>query len=111
MMDAGAAIEESISALSQPPYPPIPVHELYGMMLLEMERPAQAQQQFAKTSSRTPGRCKAIFRMARAAKALRDSQTTAKQYRAFLQLWKGADPDRPEGIVAKNFPRFLPVKP
>ena len=43
MMDAAIAIEDSIYALSQPPYPPIPVHELYGTMLLEMNQPAQAQ--------------------------------------------------------------------
>jgi hypothetical protein len=52
MMGAAAAIEDSIYALSQPPYPPIPVHELYGTMLLEMNLPAQAQEQFLRTLRR-----------------------------------------------------------
>src|SRR6185503_18186820 len=33
-MDAAVAIEDAIDSLSQPPYPIIPVHELYGSMLM-----------------------------------------------------------------------------
>jgi hypothetical protein len=36
MLDQAVAVEDSIYALSQPPYPPIPAHELYGTILLEM---------------------------------------------------------------------------
>ena len=46
-MNDAVRIEDSIYALSQPPYPPIPAHELYGTMLLQMNRPAQAREQFA----------------------------------------------------------------
>jgi hypothetical protein len=46
-MNDAVRIEESIYALSQPPCPPIPVHEFYGTVLLEMNRPAQAYEQFA----------------------------------------------------------------
>ena len=35
MMNEAVAVEDSIYALSQPPYPIIPAHELYGTMLLE----------------------------------------------------------------------------
>ena len=103
MLDAAAAIEDSIYALSQPPYPPIPVHELYGTMLLEMNQPDHAREQFAKTLLRTPGRPKAIFGLARAAQSVGDYRTAAKQYESFLQLWKSADPDRPEVVSAKQF--------
>jgi hypothetical protein len=109
MMDGAVAIEDSIYALSQPPYPPIPVHELYGTMLLEMNRPAQAQAQFATTLTRTPGRPKAIFGLARAAQTMGDQRTAAKQYESFLQLWKNADPDRPEVVSAKQFLASNPV--
>jgi len=105
-----AAIEDSIYALSQPPYPPIPVHELYGTTLLEMNQPAQALAQFAETLRRTPGRPKAIFGLARAAQTLRDYRTAAKQYEKFLQLWKSADPDRPEVVSAKQFLTSKPVQ-
>ena len=110
MMDAAAATEDSIYALSQPPDPPIPVHELYGTMLLEMNRPTQAREQFGKTLIRTPGRPKAIFGLARAAQTLGDYRTAARQYESFLQLWKSADPDRPELILAKQFLASNPVQ-
>jgi hypothetical protein len=111
MMDAAASIEDSIYGLSQPPYPPIPVHELYGTMLLEMNRPAQAREQFAKTLTRTPGRPKALLGLARAAQTLGDHRTATKHYAAsFLQLWKSADPDRPELVSAKQFLASNPVQ-
>ena len=61
-MDAAVAIEDSIDSLSQPPYPIIPAHELYGSMLMEMGRPAEARKHFEETLRRTPGRPKAIAR-------------------------------------------------
>jgi hypothetical protein len=56
MMTKAVEIEDSIEALSQPPYPIIPVHELYGTLLLELKRPADAAQHFAEALKRTPGR-------------------------------------------------------
>jgi hypothetical protein len=102
-MDEAVAIEDSISALSQPPYPPIPAHELYGTLLMEMERPADAMKHFMVTLRRTPGRPKAIYGIARAAEALGDTQTAIKRYVEFLELWKHADNDRPEIATAQRF--------
>jgi hypothetical protein len=102
-MDDAARIEDSIYALSQPPCPPIPVHELYGTMLLEMNRPAQAYQQFADSLKRTPGRPKAIYGLAQSAEALRDNATAAREYARFLELWRNADRNLPEFAAAKRF--------
>lgn len=102
-MDEAVAIEDSISALSQPPYPPIPAHELYGTLLMEMGRPADAMKHFTETLRRTPGRPKAIYGIARAAEALGDTQTAVKRYVEFLELWKDADKDRPEIATAQRF--------
>ena len=96
MMNEAVAVEDSIYALSQPPYPIIPVHELYGTMLLEVKRPAEAMKHFTETLKRTPGRPKAIYGIARAAESLGDRQTAMKRYTEFLELWKQADKDRPE---------------
>jgi predicted Zn-dependent protease len=74
-MEEATALEDSISALSQPPYPIIPAHELYGMMLLELHRPADAWRRFEETLRRIPGRPKAVYGIARAAEALGDRQT------------------------------------
>lgn len=103
MMNEAVAVEDSIYALSQPPYPIIPVHELYGTMLLEVKRPAEAMKHFAETLKRTPGRPKAIYGIARAAESLGDRQTAMKRYTEFLELWKQADKDRPEIAKARAF--------
>jgi hypothetical protein len=102
-MNEVIAIEDSIYALSQPPYPIVPAHELFGSMLLEMKRPAEAMKHFTETLKRTPGRPKAIYGIARAAEALGDKQTATKRYTEFLALWKHADKDRPEIATARRF--------
>jgi len=81
------AIEDSIYALSQPPYPPIPAHELYGDLLMEMNRPAETEKQFAAALKRTPGRPKAIDGLARSAQAQGDNRTATKEYKEFLDVW------------------------
>ena len=102
-MNEAIAIEDSIYALSQPPCPIIPAHELDGTMSLEMKRPADAMRHFTETLKRTPGRPKAIYGIARAAEALGDKQTAIKRYTEFLELWKHADKDRPEIAKARAF--------
>jgi hypothetical protein len=54
LMNEAIAIEDSIDTLSQPPYPVIPAHELYGTMLLELGRPGEAMKQFTETLSARP---------------------------------------------------------
>jgi tetratricopeptide (TPR) repeat protein len=102
-MDAAVAIEDSIDSLSQPPYPIIPAHELYGSMLMEMGRPAEARKQFEETLRRTPGRPKAIAGIAQAAAATGDRATAKAQYARLLEMWKHADADRPELDAARRF--------
>ena len=102
-MDAAVASEDAIDSLSQPPYPIIPAHELYGSMLMEMNRPAEARKHFEETLRRTPGRPKAIAGIARAAEALGDTATATTQYTRLVEMWKSADPDRPELLAARRF--------
>ena len=98
-----AAIEDAINDLSQPPYPAIPANELCGNLLLELNRPTEAVTYFQRTLTRTPGRPKAIFGLARAAQALGDDETAAKRYQEFLSIWKTADPGLTELVQAKEF--------
>src|SRR5437763_2286320 len=103
MMTDAVAIEDAIEGLSQPPYPIIPAHELYGTLLMEMKRPAEAAKHFAETLRRTPGRPMAVYGIARAAQALGDRSTALARYTEFLELWKQADQDRPELAIARRF--------
>ena len=102
-MKEAVAIEDSIDSLSQPPYPIIPANELFGTLLLELNRPADAKERFLQALKRTPGRPKIIYGVARAAQANGDKATAHQRYQQFLTLWKNADPDRPEVTTAKEF--------
>ena len=102
MMNAAVATEDSIYTLSQPPYPIIPAHELYGAMLLELGRPADAIAQFTEALKRTPGRPQAIRGIARAAEALGDKPMAMQRYREFLSIWKHADQDHPDVAAARR---------
>jgi tetratricopeptide (TPR) repeat protein len=102
-MDAAVAIEDAIDSLSQPPYPIIPAHELYGSMLMDMGRHVEARKHFEEALRRTPGRPKAILGLARAAAAMGDAATAKAQYIRLIDMWKGADADRPELEAARRF--------
>lgn len=102
-MKEAVAIEDSIDNLSQPPYPVIPARELFGTLLIELNRPTDAREQFLQTLKRTPGRPKAIYGLAQAAQATGDEQVAQQRYREFLALWRNADPDRPEVAIANEF--------
>jgi hypothetical protein len=103
MMNDAVAIEDSIYALSQPPYPPIPAHELFGDMLMAMNRPAEAGKQFAAVLERTPWRPKPIYGLAQSAQLQGDNQTAAREYARFLRVWRNADQNLPEIAAAKRF--------
>jgi tetratricopeptide (TPR) repeat protein len=101
-MKEAVAIEDAIDTLSQPPYPIVPAHELFGTLLMELNRPADAREQFLQTLKRTPSRPKAIFGIGRAAQATGDQGMARQGYEEFLALWKNADRDRPEIAIAKE---------
>ena len=72
-------------------------------MLLELNQPAEAREQFLETLKHTPGRPKAIYGIARAAQMAGDTATARQRYQEFLALWKGADSDLPEIGLAQRF--------
>jgi len=102
-MKEAVAIEDSIDDLSQPPYSIIPAHELFGTLLMELNRPADAREQFVQTIRRTPGRPKAIYGLAQAAQASGDMAAATQRYQQFLAIWKNEDTDRPEVATANEF--------
>ena len=102
-MKEAVAMEDSIDDLSQPPYPIIPANELCGTLLLELNRPADAQVQFLQTLKRTPRRPKAIYGLAQVAEVTGDMAAATQHYQEFLAVWKNADRDRPEIATAKEF--------
>jgi tetratricopeptide (TPR) repeat protein len=99
------ATEGAIDDLSQPPYPLIPANELLGELLLTLNRPADATVCFENALRRTPNRPMAVFGLARAAQALGDNEKARQRYQEFLDIWRTADSDRRELVVANAFLR------
>jgi hypothetical protein len=65
-------IEERMGAPSGPPDDFVPAHELYGEILLQLGRAAEALEQFRASLLRTPNRARSIAGAAAAAREARD---------------------------------------
>jgi tetratricopeptide (TPR) repeat protein len=105
-LDAGetdkalAAAAEAARADEQLPYeygPPWPVvkpsGELYGEILLGLDRPAEAQEEFEKSLYAAPGRSLSLLGLVQAANRAGDTRAAAQALRHLEANWAQADPD------------------
>ena len=92
-MRKAAALEDATEKSVITPGPIAPAAELLGEMLLELNRPADAQREFEATLRKEPNRFRSLYGAARAAKLAGNSRS-ARRYAA--QLLHGcAHGDRP----------------
>ncbi len=103
MLDQATALEESLPPPSGPPDLIKPTHELYGEILLGIDRPKEAQEQFERSLLWHPNRARSLLGLARAAAQLGHIQATRQAYSNFLNIWNQADSDLPEVNEAKQF--------
>ncbi|WP_447972005.1 tetratricopeptide repeat protein [Nitrospira sp. Kam-Ns4a] len=96
LMQQAVGIEESLPPPAGPPDTIKPPHELLGELLLRAGRPQEAARQFAVSLKRHPNRARSLLGAARAAAKSGDRAGAAAAYAKFLDIWAGADPDRPE---------------
>jgi tetratricopeptide (TPR) repeat protein len=95
LMREAAALEDRMPAEFGPPADVKPAHELFGEMLLEAGRAAQAQREFARALELAPKRALSLLGLGRAAAAAGDRATAAQAYRAVREIWHRADPGLP----------------
>jgi tetratricopeptide (TPR) repeat protein len=81
----------------------VPMRALLGDMLLEMKRPAEAQEEFTSLLALEPNRFVAIYGAARAAEMNGNRKLAAEMYRKLDQLGALGDPDRPELKQARQY--------
>ena len=86
-----AEAEKTLAAPSGPPEPIKPAHELYGELLLEAGRAAEAVTAFEQSLLRTPKRTPSVLGLARAAAAAGDRATARARYEE-LSTMPGAAP-------------------
>jgi tetratricopeptide (TPR) repeat protein len=97
-----ADIELTTSAPSGPPDPMKPASELYGEMLLEVNRPAEAMAAFEQSLLRTPKRTPSLLGVARAAAQSGNVEVARRHYTEIANM-PGAAPGSPAVQEAQKF--------
>ncbi|TDI89263.1 MAG: hypothetical protein E2O77_09925 [Caldithrix sp.] len=95
LLKQATAIEDQMPLDFGPPWPMKPSHELFGEVLLELNRPAEAMQQFELALKRTPRRAFSLLGLARAVSRSGDNETAQKIYRELNEIWHNADRELP----------------
>ena len=102
-MKSAAELEDSTEKSAVTPGPLAPARELLGEMLLQLNEPARALEQFEATLKKEPGRFRALYGAAHAAKLAGSRDTSQKYFREMLKVCVRADePGRSEVAEAKR---------
>ena len=91
MFDDGLAIAATMGPPRGAASPIKPIRELYGEVLLQLERPEDAIAQFEDQLLYTPNRPRTLLGLARAQAAVGDASAAANAYGKLLEAWDGAD--------------------
>ncbi len=104
LMDEALEIVDGMRLPNGAANPVKPPYELYGEILLALDRPAEAATRFETSLVRMPGRARSLLGLARAAARSGDRATAAEQYATLLSNWQGRD-DLPGYQEASRFVR------
>ena len=102
-MTLAAELEDGTEKSAVAPGPLTPARELLGEMLVEMNEPGQAVEQFKATLTKEPGRFRALYGAAHAAHLSGSRETSQKYFRELLKVCGRADtPGRAEILEAQR---------
>lgn len=101
-MDRAAALQNRMPKPIGRPFPVKDVNELYGELLLQVNRAKEAVQWFNRALARTPNRSRALFGLARAHRNAGDATNARAAYKRFLTNYRLADPGLPEVAEARD---------
>jgi hypothetical protein len=102
-MKWAAELEDGTEKSAVTPGPLAPARELLGEMLLELNEPAQALEQFEATLKNEPGRLRALYGAAQAAQVSGSRDTSQRYFREVLKVCGRADkPGRCEVTEAQR---------
>ena len=102
-MKSAAEMEDGTDKKAITPGPLAPARELFGEMLLEINQPAQALEQFEATLKKEPNRFRALYGAAHAAKLAGDAAQAQKYAGQLLKICERADtPGRPELVELRR---------
>lgn len=95
LLEAAAAVEDSMAFAFGPPFVDQPAHELLGEALLAMSRSGRAREEFRKALARAPRRTQSLLGLARACLAAGDLAAATRAYGELTAIWHAADPGLP----------------
>ena len=99
--EGGIELMTEVVALEQsrgPSFRPVthkPTRELFGEMLLEVNRPEEAREQFELALSRVPRRALSLAGLARARAESGDHAGAQHALNDLVEMWRNADPELP----------------
>src|SRR6185369_572631 len=102
-MRSAVALEASTEKHPVTPGPITPARELLGEMLIELNQPRQALQEFTASLQDSPNRFNGLFGAARAAELMGDKKMAGEYYAKLVSLTANADSDRPELQKTREF--------
>jgi hypothetical protein len=109
-MKSAAELEDGTEKSAVTPGPLAPARELLGEMLLEMNEPAHALEQFEATLTKEPGRFRALYGAAHAAQLSENRDASQRYFRELLKVCIHADkPGRPEVIETASQTGLKPI--
>jgi tetratricopeptide (TPR) repeat protein len=109
-MKSAAELEDGTEKSAVTPGPLAPARELLGEMLLEMNEPAQALEQFEARLTKEPGRFRALYGAAHAAQLSGNRDASQKYFRELLKVCIHADrPGRLELTEAGSQTALQPI--
>jgi hypothetical protein len=102
-MREAAALEDATEKHPVTPGPIFPACELLGELLLELQQPAQALQEFEASIPKEPNRFNGLYGAARAAELAGEGEKARTYYGQLVALSERSDADRPALQQAKAF--------
>lgn len=102
LMDEAIAVVETLRQPNGAASPVKPPYELYGEILLQAGRPAEALEKFETSLLRMPNRMRSLLGAARAAAASGDRAAARERYTTLAGFWAGAADD-PGYAEAREF--------
>jgi tetratricopeptide (TPR) repeat protein len=102
LMDRAASLQARMPKPIGRPFPVKDVNELYGELLLQLNRPSEAIIRFDRVLARTPNRTRALLGLARAYRNAGDANKARAAYQRVLTNYRLADAGLPEVIEARD---------
>jgi tetratricopeptide (TPR) repeat protein len=102
-MRQAATLEDATEKHPVTPGPIMPAHELLGEMLLELNQPEAALEEFEISQQIEPNRFRGLYGAARAAELAGEMEKARSYYEQLVALGAQADGERPEMADAQTF--------